>query len=140
MTRSGSAVWRGGLKDGGGTVSTESGTLKDKPYTFAARFESGQGTNPEELIGAAHAGCYSMALSGVLAESSMTAEAIETKATVTLEKRDAGFTVTAVHLDVAATIPGANAAAFQAAAEKAKAGCPISRLLNATITMDAALR
>jgi osmotically inducible protein OsmC len=140
MKRSGSAVWRGGLKDGAGTVSTESGALKEKPYSFAARFESGQGTNPEELIGAAHAGCYSMALSGILGESKMTAEAIETTATVTLEKTDAGFTVTAVHLTVAATIPGADAAAFQAAAEKAKAGCPISRLLNATITLDAVLR
>ncbi len=140
MKRSGSAVWKGGLKDGKGTVSTESGALKDKAYSFAARFESGQGTNPEELVGAAHAGCYSMALSGVLGESSMTAEAIETTATVTLEKTDAGFTVTAVHLKVVAAIPGADPAAFQAAAEKAKAGCPISRLLNAKITMDAALR
>jgi osmotically inducible protein OsmC len=140
MKRKGSAVWKGALRDGAGTVSTESGALKALPYSFAARFESGAGTNPEELIGAAHAGCYSMALSGVLGEAGRKPESIETTATVTLEKTDAGFTVTSVHLDVVASVPGADAAAFRAAAEKAKAGCPISRLLHAKITMDARLR
>lgn len=140
MKRKGSAVWKGGLKDGNGTVSTESGALKQQQYSFGTRFENGVGTNPEELIAAAHAGCFSMALSGQLGEAGMKPDAIETTATVTLEKTDAGFTVTAVHLDVTADIPSADAAKFQAAAENAKKGCPISRLLNATITLDAKLR
>jgi osmotically inducible protein OsmC len=127
------------LKDGSGTVSTESDALEEKPYSFGGRFENGAGTNPEELIGAAHAGCYSMALSGVLGESKMTPASIVTSATVTLEKTDAGFTVTAVHLDVVGTVPGMDPVAFAAAAEKAKTGCPISRLLNAKITLDAKL-
>jgi osmotically inducible protein OsmC len=140
MKRKGSAVWQGGLKDGKGTVSTESGVLRDAQYSFSTRFENGTGTNPEELIAAAHAGCFSMALSGVLGESNLKAERIETTATTTMEKTDAGMTVTAIHLDVTADIPGADAAAFQAAAEKAKKTCPISRLLSAaTITMDARL-
>ena len=139
MQRTGSAVWRGGLKDGKGTVSTQSGVLKETQYSFSTRFENGVGTNPEELIAAAHAGCFSMALSGQLGEAKMTAESINTTATVTLEKTDAGFTVTKIHLDVAAKIPGADQAAFDKAANNAKAGCPISRLLKAEITMSAKL-
>jgi len=139
MQRTGSAVWKGGLKDGKGTVSTQSGVLKETQYSFSTRFENGVGTNPEELIAAAHAGCFSMALSGQLGEAKMTAESINTTATVTLEKTDAGFTVTKVHLDVTAKIPGADAAAFEKAANNAKAGCPISRLLKAEISMSAKL-
>jgi osmotically inducible protein OsmC len=141
MKRKGSAVWKGGLKDGKGTVSSESGVLANAQYSFGTRFENGIGTNPEELIAAAHAGCFSMALSGQLGAANMTAESIETTATVTLEKTDAGFTVTAVHLDVHAKIPGADRAAFDTAAKNAKEGCPISRLLKAgaAITMDAKL-
>ena len=140
MQRTGSAVWKGGLKDGKGTVSTQSGVLKDAQYSFGTRFENGIGTNPEELIGAAHAGCFSMALSAQLGEAKMTAESINTTATVTLEKTDAGFTVTKIHLDVTAKIPGADKAAFETAANNAKAGCPISRLLKAAeITMTAKL-
>jgi osmotically inducible protein OsmC len=139
MKRKGSAVWAGGLKDGRGSVSTESGVLKDTQYSFSTRFENGKGTNPEELIAAAHAGCFSMALSGQLGQTGMTAEKIATTATVTLEKTDAGFTITAVHLQVVATIPGADKAAFETAANNAKAGCPVSRLLKAEITMDAKL-
>jgi osmotically inducible protein OsmC len=139
MKRTGSAVWRGGLKDGKGEVSTGSGAVKSLPYSFSTRFEDKQGTNPEELIGAAHAGCFSMALSGQLGGMGLTAESIQTTATVTMEKLDAGWTVTAVHLDVTAKIPGADAGAFQKAAQNAKTGCPISRLLNTTITMEAKL-
>lgn len=139
MKRNGSAVWKGGLKDGKGTVSTQSGVLKNAQYSFSARFENGMGTNPEELIAAAHAGCFSMALSGQLAGAGMTAESINTTATVSLEKVDAGFSITSVHLDVTARIPGADQKAFEIAAAAAKAGCPVSRVLNATITMDARL-
>jgi len=139
MKRAGSAVWQGDLKTGNGTVSTESGVLAQAQYSFSTRFESGQGTNPEELIAAAHAGCFSMALSGQLGSAGLTAERIATTATVTLEKTDAGFTITAVHLDVAAKIPGADQSAFETAAGNAKAGCPVSRVLNAKITMDAKL-
>jgi osmotically inducible protein OsmC len=139
MKRKASAVWRGGLKDGKGSISTDSGVLSDTQYSFSTRFEDGIGTNPEELIGAAHAGCFSMALSGQLGNAGMTADSINTTATVTLEKTDAGFTVTEVHLDVTAKIPGASEEAFNTAANNAKAGCPISRLLNATITMNAKL-
>ncbi len=139
MKRRASAVWKGGLKDGKGTISTESKVLSDTQYSFSTRFENGIGTNPEELIGAAHAGCFSMALSGQLGNAGLTAESIATTATVTMEKTDAGFTVTAVHLDVTATIPGADPKAFETAALNAKAGCPISRLLKAEITMDAKL-
>ena len=139
MKRVGSAVWRGGLKDGKGEVSTGSGALKGLQYSFSTRFENGVGTNPEELIGAAHAGCFSMALSGQLGNMGLTAESIQTTATVTMEKLDPGWTVTAVHLDVTAKIPKADAGAFQKAAQNAKAGCPISRLLNTTITMEARL-
>ncbi len=139
MKRKASAVWQGGLKDGKGTISTDSGVLAETQYSFSTRFEDGIGTNPEELIAAAHAGCFSMALSGQLGNAGMTAESINTTATVTLEKTDAGFTITKVHLDVTARIPGAEQAAFETAANNAKAGCPISRLLKAEITMDAKL-
>lgn len=139
MTRNASAVWKGGLKDGKGTVSTESGVLANTQYSFGTRFENGPGTNPEELIGAAHAGCFSMALSGQLGNAGMTAEAISTTAKVTFEKTDAGFTITAIHLTVKARIPGADPEKFQTAANNAKTGCPISRVLNTTITMDASL-
>ncbi len=139
MNRKASAVWQGGLKDGRGTVSTESGVLSDAAYSFRTRFENEKGTNPEELIGAAHAGCFSMALSAQLGEVGLAPERIETAATVTLEKVADGFAVTAVHLDVNASIPGADEAKFQAAANKAKEGCPISKLLKAKITMQARL-
>ncbi len=139
MQRKGSAVWRGGLKDGKGTVSTASGVLRETQYSFATRFENGAGTNPEELIAAAHAGCFSMALSGQLGNAGMKADSIETTATVTLEKQDAGFAITAVHLDVTARIPGGDRAQFDQAAKNAKEGCPVSKVLNAKITMDAKL-
>jgi osmotically inducible protein OsmC len=139
MKRNGSAVWTGGLKDGKGTVSTDSGVLSNTQYSFSTRFEDGKGTNPEELIAAAHAGCFSMALSGQLGNAGMTAESIATTATVNLEKTDAGFTITAIHLDVKAKIPGADKAKFETAANNAKAGCPVSRVLNAAITMNATL-
>jgi osmotically inducible protein OsmC len=139
MTRTASAHWAGGLKDGKGTVSTASGVLNNTQYSFATRFENGAGTNPEELIAAAHAGCFSMALSGQLGNAGMTAESIDTKASLTLEKTDAGFTITAIHLDVTVKIPGADQAKFDEAAQNAKKGCPVSRVLNTNITMDAKL-
>ncbi len=140
MQRKASAQWRGGLKDGKGTVSTGSGALQAKPYSFTTRFENEPGTNPEELIAAAHAGCFSMALSGQLGGAGMTAESIDTTATVTMEKVEpAGWTVTKVHLDVTAKIPNGDKAKFETAANNAKAGCPISRLLKAEITMSAKL-
>jgi osmotically inducible protein OsmC len=139
MRRKASAVWNGGLKDGKGTISTESGVLSDTQYSFSTRFEDGKGTNPEELIAAAHAGCFSMALSGQLAQAELTADSIRTMATVRLEKTDAGFTITSVHLDVTAKVPGADQQAFEKAANNAKAGCPVSRVLNAEITMEARL-
>jgi lipoyl-dependent peroxiredoxin len=139
MVRKASAVWNGSLKEGKGTISTESKVLSNARYSFSTRFENGIGTNPEELIAAAHAGCFSMALSGQLGNAGMTAESIETTAAVTLEKVEAGFTVTKIHLDVTAKVPGADAAAFEKAAQGAKAGCPISRLLKAEITMTAKL-
>src|SRR5258707_15561948 len=139
MKRTASAVWQGDLKKGQGALSTQSGVLNKTQYSFSTRFEEGIGTNPEELIAAAHAGCFSMALSAQLGNAGITPESIETTAAVTLEKVEAGFTVTKVHLDVTAKIPGANAAAFEKAAQDAKAGCPISRLLKAEITMTAKL-
>jgi osmotically inducible protein OsmC len=139
MKRNGSAVWRGGLKDGKGTVSTDSGVLSNTQYSFSTRFEDGKGTNPEELIAAAHAGCFSMALSGQLGNAGMTAEQIQTTASVSLDKTDGGFAITAIHLDVRAKIPGADKQAFETAANNAKSGCPVSKVLNATITMDATL-
>ncbi len=139
MIRNASAEWNGGLKDGQGQISTDSGVLKDTQYSFSTRFEDGIGTNPEELIAAAHAGCFSMALSGQLGKAEMTAESIKTKASVKLEKVGEGFAVTSVHLEVRARIPGADNDAFMTAANNAKTGCPISKLLNAEITMDAQL-
>jgi osmotically inducible protein OsmC len=139
MIRKASAVWNGSLKDGKGKISTDSKVLSNAQYSFSTRFEDGIGTNPEELIAAAHAGCFSMALSAQLGNAGITPESIETTAAVTLEKTEAGFTITKVQLDVAAKIPGANAAAFEKAAQDAKAGCPISRLLKAEITMTARL-
>ena len=139
MQRKGSAMWKGGLKDGNGQVSTGSGGLAAAPYTFASRFESGGKTDPEELIAAAHAACFSMAFSGQLGQANLKPESIATTATVTLEKTDAGMTVTTIHLAVKAKVPGADRAAFDKAANNAKAGCPISRLLNAKITMEAVL-
>jgi len=139
MKRRGSAHWEGGIRDGRGTVSTDSGVLSRAQYSFSTRFEEGKGTNPEELIAAAHAGCFSMALSKQLNDAGFTADSINTTAAVRLEKTDAGFSITKVHLDVTARVPGADAAAFETAANNAKAGCPVSRLFNAEITMDAKL-
>jgi osmotically inducible protein OsmC len=139
MKRTASAAWHGDLKTGKGTISTQSGVLADTQYSFSTRFENGIGTNPEELIAAAHAGCFSMALSAQLGNANLVAESIRTTATVTLEKTDAGFTVTASHLEVRAKVPGADPAAFNTAAGNAKSGCPISRLLNTAISMDAKL-
>jgi osmotically inducible protein OsmC len=139
MKRSASAVWNGGLKDGKGVISTQSGVLDQTQYSFSTRFEEGKGTNPEELIAAAHAGCFSMALSGQLGTAGKTADRIETEAVVTMEKTDAGFTVTAVHLKVRAKVPNSDPNEFKTLAENAKNGCPISRLLKATITMETKL-
>ena len=139
MKRTASAIWNGGFKDGKGSISTQSGVLKDAQYGFKTRFEDGPGTNPEELIGAAHAGCFSMALSVQLGEAGLTAERIETKAEVTFEKLDTGFTITAVHLILRAKVPGTDQAGFEAIANKAKVGCPVSKVLNAKITLDAQL-
>ena len=139
IKRSGSAAWSGGIKDGKGSISTQSGVLDNTQYGFNTRFENGPGTNPEELIGAAHAGCFTMALSGKLGEAGMTAKSLHTTATVSLDKVDGGFAVTASHLELRATIPGASEDAFRAAARAAETGCPISKLLNAKITMDAKL-
>jgi len=137
MKRKAAAVWRGGLKDGKGTISTESGVLKETQYSFSTRFENGIGTNPEELIGAAHAGCFSMAFAAELSKVGITPEYINTVATVTLDKTDAGFTVTESNLEMVAKIPGADKERVFGIATTAKAGCPISRLLNAKVTLDA---
>jgi osmotically inducible protein OsmC len=139
MQRTASAQWKGGLKDGKGTISSASGVLSNTQYSFSTRFESGAGTNPEELIAAAHAGCFSMALSAELGKANITPQSVDTKCTLTFEKTDKGFAVTESHLDVKARIPGGNRAAFDKAAADAKAGCPISRLLNTKITMNATL-
>ena len=139
MKRKASAVWAGDLKSGKGSISTESGTLKQAQYSFGTRFENGVGTNPEELIAAAHAGCFSMALSAELGKAGFTPASINTTATVTLDKTDAGFTVTESHLDMTAKIPGIDEAKFTAIANGAKAGCPISRLFNAKVTLEAKL-
>jgi osmotically inducible protein OsmC len=139
MKRKASAVWQGGLKDGKGTISTDSGVLANTQYSFSTRFEDGAGTNPEELIAAAHAGCFSMALSGQLGAAGLTAESINTTASVSLEKTDAGFAITKVHLEVTAKVPGADQAAFDQATTNAKSGCPVSKVLNAEITMNATL-
>ena len=139
MQRTASAVWTGALKDGKGSLTTQSGVLNESPYSFVARFENGKGTNPEELIAAAHAGCFTMALSAQLGTSNFTPESLRTTAAVTLEKLDAGWTISKVHLDVTGRVPGISAQAFEAAAASAKANCPVSRLMNAQITMAAHL-
>ncbi len=139
MIKNASAVWKGSIKEGGGTISTETGVLDNAPYGFKARFEDGPGTNPEELIAAAHAGCFSMALSLMLGEAGLTVESIKTNAAVTLEKVGDGFAITASHLTVVARIPGADETRFDEIANQAKAGCPVSKVLNAKITMDATL-
>ena len=139
MDRHATAVWQGGLKDGKGTLSTESKALSALPYSFATRFESAPGSNPEELLGAAHAGCFSMALSAQLGEAGIKPERIETKAKVTLEKLESGPTITRSHLDVVVRAPGADRTKFEAAAEKAKVGCPLSKVLKAAISMNARL-
>lgn len=139
IKRNGSAVWSGGIKDGKGAVTTGSGALKDAQYGFNTRFEDGPGTNPEELIGAAHAGCFTMALSGQLGKAGMTAQELRTTATVSMEKEGDGFTITAVHLDLVARIPGASQEDFDTAANTAKENCPVSKLLNAEITLSSRL-
>lgn len=139
MQRKASAIWKGGLKDGKGAVSADSSVLSNTPYSFATRFEGTPGTNPEELIAAAHAACFSMALSGQLGGANLTASSIATTATVSLEKLESGWAITTVHLDVVGRVPGADEAAFQKAAENAKRGCPVSKVLNAKITMTAKL-
>jgi len=139
MQRKAGAVWKGGLKDGKGTLTTESGVLRATPYSFSTRFEGVKGTNPEELIAAAHAGCFSMALSAELGKAGLTPDTISTEAAITLEKKDQGFTITKSHLEVTGKIPGADQAKFQEIANAAKKGCPVSRVLNAEITMTARL-
>ena len=137
VTKTASAQWKGGLKDGKGTITTESGALSAQPYGFNTRFEGVRGTNPEELLGAAHAGCFTMALSLMLGEAGFKAEQLDTTARVTLEQVGAGFEITAVHLTLKGKVPGMEASAFQAAADKAKAGCPLSKVIRAPITMEA---
>ena len=139
MKRNATAVWKGAIKEGKGALTTDSGVLSNTQYSFSTRFEDGVGTNPEELIGAAHAGCFSMALSGQLGALGLTADEIKTKASVTLEKVGEGFAITKVHLEVRAKVPGADAKAFETAANNAKTGCPVSKLLNAEITMSTTL-
>ncbi len=139
MKKTASAVWQGDLKSGKGSISTESGALKDNPYGFNTRFEGAPGTNPEELIGAAHAGCFSMALSMMLGQAGLTAERIETSAEVTLDKDDKGFTITAIALTLKAKVPGTDNDQFQQIANQAKEGCPVSRVLNAQISLNATL-
>ena len=139
MQRKASAIWQGGLKDGKGSLSTDSGVLRQTPYSFSTRFEDGVGTNPEELLAAAHAGCFTMALSGQLGQAGLTADELRTKATVSMEKVEGGFSITAVHLELVAKIPGASQEAFDKAATTAKENCPVSKLLNAKITLDAKL-
>jgi osmotically inducible protein OsmC len=139
MERRATAVWQGGLKDGQGTLTTESKVLSNTPYSFGTRFEGSPGTNPEELLGAAHAGCFSMALSLQLGEAGIRPERIETRATITFEKLESGFTITRSHLDVAVRAPGADPARFDTAAQKAKSGCPLSKVLRAEISMNARL-
>jgi lipoyl-dependent peroxiredoxin len=139
MERTASAVWNGSLKEGKGTITTQSGVLSDAPYSFVTRFENGKGTNPEELIAAAHAGCFTMALSAQLGTMNFTPQSLRTSAKLTLEKLDAAWTISKIHLDVSARVPGISASAFESAAASAKANCPVSRLLKAEITMDAHL-
>ena len=139
MKTHGSTVWRGGIKDGKGAISTKSGALKEYPYGFGSRFEGKPGTNPEELIGAAHAGCFTMALSLILGEAKLTAEQMETTTKVTLEQVAGGYAITAIHLALTAKIPGVDHATFEQLAAKAKAGCPVSKLFKAEITLEVTL-
>ncbi len=139
IKRKGSAAWQGGIKDGKGSISTESGALNAYPYGFASRFEGQKGSNPEELIGAAHASCFTMALSLILGEAKLTAERMDTTADVTLEQVEGGWAITAIHLTLKAKVPGADQATIESLAAKAKAGCPVSKLLKAEITLDASL-
>lgn len=139
MKRHASAIWKGGIKDGGGTISTQTGVLSNSPYSFGSRFEAGAGTNPEELIAAAHAGCFSMAFSLMLGHANFVPEKIETRAEVAIEQKDGGFVIPTSHLEVVAKIPGIDEATFQKIANEAKAGCPVSKLFNARITMNARL-
>ncbi|HKW68183.1 MAG TPA: OsmC family protein [Terriglobales bacterium] len=139
MQRKASAEWKGSLKEGSGSVSSSSGVFSKTPFSFGTRFGEQPGTNPEELIAAAHAGCFSMALSAQLGTANLTPESIRTNATLTMEKLDSGWTITAVHLDVIGKVPKADAATFQKLAEAAKTGCPVSKVLNAKITMSAKL-
>lgn len=139
MIRHASAHWGGGLKDGNGTIDSKSGALKSVPYSYSRRFEDAPGTNPEELIAAAHAACFSMAFSSELGKAGMTPQSIDTKASLTFEKTNVGFTITTIHLDSTARVPGADRAKFLLAAETAKKTCPVSRVLNANITLDAKL-
>jgi osmotically inducible protein OsmC len=139
INKTGSAHWEGGIKDGKGAISTQTGSLKDYPYGFASRFEGKPGSNPEELLGAAHAACFTMALSLILGEAKLTAEALDTTAQVTLDKLDDGYAITAIHLTLKGKVPGADQATFQSLADKAKAGCPVSKLFKAPITLEATL-
>ncbi len=139
INRKGSASWSGGLKDGKGSISTESGALANHPYGFAMRFEGVKGTNPEELIGAAHAGCFTMALSNILGKANLTATKMDTTATVTLEQKDGGFAITAIHLELKAQVPGTDQKQFAELAQTAKENCPVSKLMKAEITLDAKL-
>jgi len=139
IVKKASAHWEGDLKSGIGSISTETGVLREAPYGFKARFEGGKGTNPEELIGAAHAGCFSMALSMILGGENLTADSIDTTADVTLDQVDGGFAITAVHLTLKAKVPGATQEQFERLTKAAKEGCPVSKVLNAKITLDATL-
>lgn len=139
MSKKAIAIWQGSVKEGGGTISTETGVLRDAPYGFKSRFEDGKGTNPEELIAAAHAGCFSMALSMMLGEAGSPPERIQTEAAVTIEKKGDALEITSSHLTVSARVPGMEEAKFLEVANKAKEGCPVSKVLNAEITMDATL-
>ena len=139
INKTGSAHWEGGIKDGKGAISTETGALNAYPYGFASRFEGKPGSNPEELVGAAHAACFTMALSLILGEAGLKADALDTTARVTLDKLEDGYAITAIHLSLQGKVPGADQATFQSLADKAKAGCPVSKLFKAPITMDATL-
>lgn len=139
IKRTGSAVWQGGIKDGRGAISTESGALSEYPYGFSSRFEGQRGSNPEELLGAAHASCFTMALSLILGQAQLTAERMETSAVVALEQVDGGYAITSVHLTLKAKVPGATQEQFEELANQAKAGCPVSKLFNTKITLDASL-
>src|SRR6478609_11033487 len=140
MKRSAQAQWQGDLKSGTGTISTASGTLSDTAYSFSSRFEQGTGTNPEELLAAAHAGCFTMALSNQLAQAGLKAESLETTCTITLDKTEGGFGITESHLELKAKVPGATKEAFDKATQEAKAGCPVSKLYNTNITLNATLQ